>query len=350
VVGRRAFPVTVNVASLAVLFAGVLSLVPTVLSAPTAIIGDSGVFYSVFHQLSQGRRLYVDVFDHKDPLFYAPHAVAYTLAGLPGPIIWETILSLALVGGAVLLTARLGVPAYARLPLAAAFAMLHFLPGVYEPLHTYHQGIVLVVVSLALAASGRPLLAGAVFGLAVLSKMPLAALLPALAALAVLSLPAASSAGAIRTMGHVLAGLLASLLVVLGGLLLRGEITGYGDAILQNLAYPSLSRADITSFRTGATLWERATTVYTAPLVWTYLALLVVSAGIVIAQGLRTRPSAGPLWTRPEPRAALLALAVGLGTFLMLRTASWWFQHFQIGALAFAVAPVRVMWILRSSW
>lgn len=50
----------------------------------------------------------------------------------------------------------------------------------YVPLHTYHQRIALLILALVVAAAGRPLLAGILFGADVLSKLPLLAMLPAL--------------------------------------------------------------------------------------------------------------------------------------------------------------------------
>jgi hypothetical protein len=138
----------------------------------------------------------------------------------------------------------------------------------------------------------------------------------------------------------VVAGTLLGVVLVLGVLLARGELAGYGDAMLENLAYPALTRADISSFRTGATLWEKATTVFTTPLVTAYLALLGLSAGLLVVQGGRRGPQA---WATPEGRAAALALTVGLGTFVMVRTASWWVHHFHAAPLAFVLALVPAL-------
>ena len=90
---EKARSLSVDVLLAALIFVGIVAYVPTALSAPTVVQSDAGVFYSVFHQLAQGRRLYAEVFDHKDPLFYAPHAAAYAMLGLSGPMVWETMLS-----------------------------------------------------------------------------------------------------------------------------------------------------------------------------------------------------------------------------------------------------------------
>ena len=331
----------VDILLAALVFVGVVAAVPTALSAPTVVRSDAGVFYSVFHQLAQGRRLYAEVFDHKDPLFYAPHATAYALVGLPGPMVWETLVSAVLVLAVVLLGRQLGLPPLGRLAVAATFAVLHFLPDVYVPLHTYHQGIALLILALVAAAAGRPLVAGGLFGAAILSKLPLVAMLPAMLLLAAFGHASPASWWAAgQRVTRALAGVLATVAAVLAALLARGELGGYGDAILQNLAYPTLNVSVATSFRQGSNLWDRATSLLTTPLVVAYLALLGIAAAVVIVAFARRLAAA-------ELRSAVLALAVGIGAFAMLRTASWWSHHFQVAGLAFALVVVPTMLLLR---
>jgi hypothetical protein len=57
--------------------------------------GDTGVFVSVAGGLLRGDRLYVDVFDNKDPLLFYTDSVALGLIGWKGPflldVVWLTI-------------------------------------------------------------------------------------------------------------------------------------------------------------------------------------------------------------------------------------------------------------------
>lgn len=144
---------------------------------------------------------------------------------------------------------------------------------------------------------------------------------------------------------RALAGVAATVAAVLATLLARGELSGYGDAILQNLAYPTLNVSAATSFRQGSTLWDRATRLLTPPLVVAYLALLGLSATVVMV-ALARRGDGSRAARSAELRAAVLALAVSIGAFVMLRTASWWSQHFQVAGLAFALALVPPMLLL----
>ena len=366
------------------LFVGVIALAPTAFSTPTTVRSDAGVFYSMFHQLAQGRRLYTDVFDHKDPLFYVAHTVAYATVGPIGPMLWETVLSASLIVGIVALAGRLGLTWAGRVCVAATFVVLHFLPSIYVPMHTYQQGIALLIWSLVAASRSWSLVAGLLLGAAIFSKLPLAASGPAVLLLCILG-PVGPESWSVarRRAGRLALGVATTAAFVLGALALRGELAGFVDAVLQNIAYPTLNPASASSFERGATLWGRATALFGAPPVALYLGLLGVSAaGLATARGARRvaaaphggriagsegrasapgvaaskiggaasetgDPAHGPAnaprrraapWSDPAVNAAVLALALGGATGVMLLTASWWSHHFQIAALAGALA------------
>lgn len=303
---------------------------PTFLSNPIWLTSDAGVFYSVFHQLSQGQRLYVDVFDHKDPLFYAGHTLAYLAVGLRGPMVWEGILSFVLLVGVLELGARCRLGLIARTVLALAFAAVHFLPPVYIPVHTYQQALALVLLALVLAAGGRPGLAGAAFAAAVASKLPVVTLAPAFCVFVALS-----GSGASAWRGRLLraalgAAAMAGLVVV--ALYVRGELGGYVDALRVNLLYPSLNPPDVTSFIETPSLWGRVVTLFTAPLAVAYLGLVAISAGLAIF--VRQPEPAGV----PIRATAWLALLTFGGTLMTLNVASWYSHHFQLAGVAFTLA------------
>jgi hypothetical protein len=48
----------------------VSAYVPSAFTTPISTFSDAGIFYSVFRQLAQERRLYVDILDRKGPLFF----------------------------------------------------------------------------------------------------------------------------------------------------------------------------------------------------------------------------------------------------------------------------------------
>ncbi|MCC6178120.1 MAG: hypothetical protein IT305_22690 [Chloroflexi bacterium] len=323
-------------ASLALAIWSAVALVtPTFLSAPIWLSSDAGVFYAVFHQLNQGHRLYADVFDHKDPLFYAGYSAAYAVAGLRGPMLWEAILSFVLLLAVLELGALSGLGATSRTLLALVFASVHFLPTVYIPVHTYQQALALFSISLCLAASDRAGLAGAAFAAAVLSKLTLAAYAPGFCLFAALS-GATGSAWRDRLVRAALGGT-AVVCGAAGGLYLRGELGGYVDALLVNLWYPALNPSDLTSFVNTPDLWGRAVTLFTIPVTSVYLVLVTLSAGLIFLVDLPSsrRTAIGA--------SAWLALLVFGGTVAILHVASWWAHHFQMAGLALVLALLPVL-------
>ena len=319
----------------AAIWAAVASVTPTFLTAPIFLESDAGVFYSVFHQLSQGRRLYVDVFDHKDPLFYGGHTLAYVAMGPRGPMIWEGILSLVLLLGVLELGARCGLGLAARVLLALVFAAVHFLPPVYLPIHTYQQALALVLVALCLVGAGRPGLAGAAFAAAVASKLTLVTLLPAFGVFVVMA-----GAGGLAWRGRLLwaaAGGVVVAVVVAGGLAARGELGGYVDALVVNLLYPARNPVDATSFVDTPSLWGHVVTLFTLPLAILYLALVAI-AWVLALLVREPVPSGIPI------RATVwLAPLTFVGTLATLSVASWWAHHFQMAGLAFTLALLPLL-------
>ena len=56
-----------------------------------SVESDSGIFLSVAERLLQGDRLYVDVVDNKDPLFYHAHAAALAIGDWRAPFLLDVI-------------------------------------------------------------------------------------------------------------------------------------------------------------------------------------------------------------------------------------------------------------------
>jgi hypothetical protein len=308
---------------------------PTFLSAPIWLSSDAGVFYSVFHQLGQGRRLYVDVFDHKDPLFYAGHTLASMAAGPRGPMLWEAALSLLLLFAVLQLGARSGLGLIPRTLLALVFAAVHFLPPVYIPVHTYQQALALTATALWLAAAGRAGLAGAAFAGAVASKLTILALGPAFGLFVALAGPG----GAARRdrLAWATLGAVATIGLIGGALYARGELAGYRDALTENLYYPPHNPAELSSFVDTPDLWGRVTTLFTTPLASAYLVLLTIAAGLALAVR-EPAPTAVPI----RATAVLAVLAFG-GALATLLVASWWAHHFAMAGLVLALALLPVL-------
>ena len=87
-----------------------LGLALVLLRGDPFVASDQGVFLSVAGRMLDGDRLYADVFDNKDPLFFYTYAGAFWIGDWRGPFLLDAIW-LALAGVAVALLARaLGAP------------------------------------------------------------------------------------------------------------------------------------------------------------------------------------------------------------------------------------------------
>jgi hypothetical protein len=198
--------------------------------------GDPGVFLSVAGRLLDGDRLYADVFDNKDPLFFYTYAGALWLGGWRAPF-WLDAAWLALAGISIALLVRaLRAPQSAVItsfllyPLALTAAW--YLVGM-----SMLGGLAVAPLAPWLWLRGRFAAAGAVLVAVALLKLNLAPLAAApLAALLALGAPdrARWHAFVRGTLG--LSGALIAAAAFLG---IRGELRAYLDTIAYNIHYSS---------------------------------------------------------------------------------------------------------------
>ena len=155
--------------------------------------GDHGTYISVAERLLAGDRLYVDVWDNKDPLFYGDALALGRLASPLGDILLEVtwVLGLAL---SVLVLAR---AAGARRNLAFVAGLgatpLLLTGPAYESGMTHLPGLALLLGEVACAVRSRWVVAGALVGLLLLTKLILAPV--ALGALLVVALHRRATGG-----------------------------------------------------------------------------------------------------------------------------------------------------------
>lgn len=196
--------------------------------------GDPGVWLSVAARLLDGDRLYADVFDNKDPLFFYSYAVALWIGGVRGPFVLEVLwLAVGTLGMALALQAlRVG-----RLALVAGAAVYPFAltAAWYLPGATMVPALALAPLALWAWARGSPFWAGVALVTSMLLKLNLGLVV---AAPLVVLLAFEKSGGvrrrrALQALGGVgVAALLAA--VVLG---IRGELGPYLDTIAYNVHY-----------------------------------------------------------------------------------------------------------------
>jgi hypothetical protein len=224
--GSRSWPVAVAVG--VALTAGVLL---AALRVEPQVWGDPGVWLSVAARLLDGDRLYADVFDNKDPLFFYSYAVALWVGGVRGPFVLEVVwLGIGTLGMALALRAlRVGTPAMLAGAVVFPFALT---AAWYVPGATMVPALALAPAALWLTARGSPYAAGAVVAASMLLKLNLG-LVVAAPVVALLALGAAWPRRALKTMGGAGVALLAAATLMA----VRGELHPYFDTILYNVHY-----------------------------------------------------------------------------------------------------------------
>lgn len=198
-------------------------------------VADRSLYQSVAERMLAGDRLYVDVIDNKDPLFY--YAIA--VQRLIGPLA-EYGFELACVGGSALIAAALarrfhpGCVLGQRLVFVATAFMLT--GPMYDRGGSIPPGIVLTLATIALATAGRGIATGLALAALLLTKLiyaPIALAFVLVHAIA-RSAPGDRTTGFFWKCGSACA--LASA-IVLAGLAMRGELHGYLAAQQANLFY-----------------------------------------------------------------------------------------------------------------
>ena len=196
--------------------------------------GDEGVWLSMAARLLDGDRLYVDVFDNKDPFFFYSYAAALWAAGVRGPFALEVVwLAVATFGLALALRSLgAGVGAMLAGALVYPFALT---AAWYTPGATMVPALALAPVALWLWARGSTFAAGGVVIVSALFKLNLGLVVAApLIALLVLGSDEQSRR---RRALHAACGALVTLAAASLVLAVRGELRPYLALIDYNFHY-----------------------------------------------------------------------------------------------------------------
>lgn len=195
--------------------------------------GDHGTYASVAERLIAGDRLYVDVWDNKDPLFY----YALALGRLVSPLADVALEILWVVGaGVAVLVLALSAGADRRLSVVAGLGATPLLltGPAYESGMTHLPGLALLLGAVACAVRSRWVGAGVLVGLLLLTKLILAPVVAG--ALLVIALHRRSTGG-LAGLARAVAGAVALLAVGLGAMWLRGELPGWVENFRLNADY-----------------------------------------------------------------------------------------------------------------
>jgi hypothetical protein len=321
----------------------------TVLNTPVYAGSDAGVFNAIFYQMSLGRKLYRDVFDIKDPLFFHGYALFRQLLGISGPMAWETLLTALTVAVLFRIAWRAGLSAGPALLAVLTYLVFYFNPAIYQPLHTYHQALFFLFSAIALAFEDRGLPAGVLVAVAVLSKATLATFLPAVLVAVAVPMVRRQFTGVLhRLLRFAIGGLLAGSLVAML-LAVTGELPGYRDVFRANFEYTELISTALNWHNDPIGRAREVVGVPMLAVLGVSVAVIAGSGGFVLYRTLRQqRLQPADRHDAPVLLGILgVALACFAGWVLILHQAAWFNHYFASLAPAAFFAAVALPMALR---
>jgi hypothetical protein len=226
-------PTSSGTARIATVVAVVLAWAVTLPRLVPSTFGDHGTYVSVAERLLSGDRLYVDVWDNKDPLFYYALAIGRLVSPL-ADVILEVLWVLG-AGVSVLVLARAAGARRGLALVAGLGATPLLLTGpAYESGMTHLPGLALLLAAVACAVRARWVAAGVLVGLLLLTKLILAPVVAG--ALLVVALHRRSTGGP-SGLARAVVGAVALLAVGIGAMWLRGELPGWLENFRLNADY-----------------------------------------------------------------------------------------------------------------
>ena len=284
-----------------------------------AVDSDYGNFVTVAERLLAGDRLYVDVYENKDPLFHYLNAVTRWLSPLGSWL--SAVLLLAASATAVGSTVKaLGASLRLAFVMGAIVTPLVLTGSAYFPGTSHLPGVALLLVSVALAVCGKWVLGGLALGAVFWLKIVLIPV--SLVALVVVLAYRKSPRGLLRV------ALGATVSIVAFGVVVtrRGESSAYIANLRQNTEYSSDAGGGLSGL--SGLMGHLARVFDTANL--TSLAVLLLMCALAVA--FRSQEKSKSLRSQAS---VLLALSVSslLAGLLVLALTGLWGHH------ALALAP-----------
>ena len=306
-------------------------------SAVLSRVVDGGIFLSVSAGIADGLRLYEQVWDNKDPLFFGLMAIPLLVA--PSLAFFMDVLWIALAGLGAGLIARSVMNADRALFMGIVAAPLLMLGPSYVPGWTNTPGTALVLLTLGLFAHRLPLASGFAAGLLAFVKLPVWPIAVAALALGLVFPPMR------RAAARALVSMFAAMGVLVIVLALLGWLSGAIDAFGRNRQY-AVDVANYFGFQPSITgRLSRALVDWPGAVTW--------SAGIALIFVLLI----GGLWAvnsrmRSNERLLLAAWAVvsWMGTIGVLALTYVWPHHVQALALPTVMSVIVFAAIFPARW
>jgi hypothetical protein len=289
--------------------------------------GDRGIFVSVAQRLLAGDRLYVDVYDNKEPLFFYFVALQ-RMVGAWAEIAAEIVQILICCVATFALVRRRASPAVCIL-IAFGCVPLILAGFFYGAGGTHLPGTTLTLVACALAWNRAAFLAGAFVGLVGLVKITY---LPLTGSLVLLFVLATRS-----SMKSVIAGGIVGFALAVSVVALRGEIVPFLTITHANIAYSAnadVLKADGFVGKMAARLL-RIDSKLTLSLLGMVLACCSVSYLWQARRG-------GWRWMDDESVLTVAPIVAVIASVAVLALTAMWGFHFQILYVAGVLALVAV--------
>ena len=324
----------------------VLGFVLVLLRGEPFVRSDPGVFTSVAARLLEGDRLYTEVFDNKDPLFFYSYAAALWAGGWRGPFLLDAVWLAVAAVSMGLLVRELRAPRAAVLVAFVAYPLALTAEWYLVGMSLLGALAVAPLVPL-LWLRGWYAAAGAALVGAMLLKLNLAPLVAApLVALLALRLP---DAPRVRSALRGAVGVGCAVLVAAAVLALRGELRGYLDAVAYNVHYadartqsegafgPTLDHLRIaTDFFYEAGRWQ-------LPAAILFLAAFVAVGFVALTRG-----------SKNERALVAMAAATLVGGFAVVALTAYGVEHLQLLAYPVTLTLGAMIWradaMLGSRW
>jgi hypothetical protein len=301
---------------------------------------DAGIYLSVAGRLLNGDRLYRDVYDNKDPLFYFIQALAVRALGWRGIFLldfgWVLIASTAASLLLWVVTKDFVLALLAQLLYPLLVTGIH-----YHSAYSETPPLSLLPVVAYLAYARRLRLAGVAAAAVLLLKI---ALLPTVVAVVAAGLLSAGGPWRRRgrdalTVASTLTALVVSCLAVLAA---RGELGGYWRTLRANKAYAAHALA-VNGWPSGVSghLYVAAALTPTTARVFIVVVLSLIAATAVLSADVRADSLRSPL--------AILTLLSSLGTLIVLGAVTLWDHHVQIIAFPLLCGAMLAFDCLRAA-
>jgi hypothetical protein len=311
--------------------------IAVVRSAVLSRIVDGGIFLSVSAGITDGLRLYEQIWDNKDPFFFA--VMALPLAVAPNLAFFLDIMWIALGGLGAGMIARSVMSSDRALFVGLVASPILLIGPSYVPGWTNTPGTSLALLTLGLVAHRMPVGAGIAAGLVAFVKLavwPIAA-----AGVALLLVFPARRKQATRG----LIAMFATMGVAVGVLALLGWLAGAVDALGRNRQY-AIDVANYFGFQPSiAGRLARAFMDWAGALTW--------SAGIALALALVIAVlwlSAPRLRSTERAIVAIWALLSWFGILGMLGFTYVWPHHVQALALPSIFTVILIAGVVPQRW